>query len=333
MRARTACANLTLVALLAVGGCAIDVDLTSTPSAVPLGGTVTFDIAVTNRSTCPVGGVVAILFPFIPRDLLIDRIEDDELREQLSAFVDAFCTGADVELPDGAGGCRLEDGELFCEIDPTLTLPGAAAQTAVASTASGDEVTCGTDGQKITCRFPRRIVDMAMAQQVSDESFGDLQCATLDGIAACGALLLDPNETKSNQVQLETTRVGVLRNWIIAFPTVQGGVCTGGLLPRRPCEDDVDDCPGALSVCGSGICEGGTEEGFGCNSDADCDGDGECIDCDIPDEDEQVLSGVACTTTASQVEAAPTASGLGLLAMVVSLFTIGRIALRNLRRG
>jgi hypothetical protein len=320
-----------LAALLALGGCAIDVDLTSTPSAVPLGGTVTFDIAVTNRATCPVGGVVAILFPFIPRDLLIDHIQDEQLREHLSAFVDAFCTSTDTELPDGVGGCRLEDGELFCELEPSLTLPGPVAQSAVASTASGDQVTCGTDGQKITCRFPRRIVEMAMAQQVSDESIGGLQCTTLDGIAACAALLLDPDETKSDQVQLATTRPGILRNWIIAFPTVQGGVCTGGILRRRPCDED-SDCPGGTNLCGSGICDGGDDKGFGCNDSSDCDGGGTCVDCDIPDDDEQVLSGVACTTTASQVEAAPTASGLGLLAMVISLCTVGAVALRNLRR-
>lgn len=322
--------HIGLVGLLLLGGCAIDVDLTSTPSAVPLSGTVNFDISVRNRTTCPVGGVVALLFPFIPRDLIINEIEDEDLREELSDVVDAFCTGEDVEFPDGAAECRLEDGELFCELDPRIVLPGPIASAAVSSTTSGDDVTCSSDGEKITCRFPRRIVELAMSQQVTEESLGDLQCIAGDNVAACGALLLDPNETKSDSVEMQVNRPGILRNWVISFATRRGGVCANGFR-RIPCDDD-SQCSGVNNFCGSGICEGGTDEGRGCDTDGDCAGNGTCIDCEVPDDDDQLLSGIACTTTASQVNAAPALSPWGALAVISALLGIGGSALRRGRR-
>lgn len=324
---RSLAAALSLSGMVALTGCAIDVDLSSSPPAVPLGGTVTFDISVTNRTTCPVGGVVALLFPFIPKDLLISQIPDPELRDALSNFLDGFCSGATTELPDGAGGCHLEEGEIICEIDPDFTMARPVAAAAVSANAGGDDVTCSSDGDKITCRFPRRIVELAMSQQEASESLGALQCVTADNIAACAAVLLDPSETKSSQVQLEANRAGALRNWIISFATVRGGVCKQGLLRRRPCDSDT---PCNVGACGTGICQNGTRDGFGCDDSSEC-GGGTCVECAIPDSDNQILSGLACTATASEVNAAPAASDLGLVAIVVALMTVGGIALRNLR--
>lgn len=317
-----------VLGLFALGGCAIDVDLVSTPSSTMVGTPVDFDISVRNRTTCPVGGVVALLFPFIPKDQFINQIEDEGLRESLSQFVDAFCTGADIEPPDGSGvDCRLVDGEIFCEID-VAEAPGAVAETAVATTSAGDAVTCSSDGQKITCRFPRAMVDMAQ-QANAAMSPGALQCATGSNIAACAALLLDPNETKSNQVQLIADRPGILRNWIISFATVNEGVCIAGAVRRRPCEED-SDCTGLGNSCGTGICVGGSDEGFGCDSGADCDS-GTCDPCEVAN-DGQVLSGVACTTTIATTTApAPLVSAWGLLAVVACLLGLGAVTMRRLR--
>lgn len=318
---------------LALGGsgCAIDVDLTSTPTEVTNGATVDFDISVRNRTTCPVGGVVAVMVPFVPKDLLIDEIEDPQLREALSEFVDAFCTGADVTPPDGSADCRLEDGELICDIDPGQVFTGQSSYSAVVKTSGGEDVTCGGDGEKLTCRFPRHLVQTAMAQQTTANlSPGALQCDTLGDVVVCGALVLDPNETKSDDISLVAAGNGVMRNWVVSFATVRGGVCSAGILPRVPCDEPGStdsDCPALNKACGSGICVGGSDAGFGCNSGADCDSN-VCDPCEI-DGDGQVLSGVACSTTlVDPVKVAPAASTWGLLAMIASL---GALALGGLR--
>jgi uncharacterized repeat protein (TIGR01451 family) len=328
-RWRTRGAALTLLLL---SGCAIDVDLSSSPTAAAVGQPVTFDIAVRNRTTCPVGGVIAVLVPFVPRNLLINRIDDPNVRQVLSALVDAFCSGADVQPPDGSGSCRIENGELICDIVPGMSMSGPLPETAVAMTQSGDEVMCGSDGTRITCRFPHSVVDAARAQQAtSGTSLGGLQCANNDTLAVCGALLLDANETKTAQVQFDVSRVGVLHNWVVSVPTVSGGVCTAGLVRRRPCSDD-SDCTGMSNTCGSGICVGGTRDGFGCDTSPSCPGGGTCETCDVSN-DGQVLSGVACTTTdAATAAAAPAASPWGLATMLIGLAGIGGIALRRLAR-
>lgn len=313
-----------------LAGCAIDVGLSSSPSSVDVGQTVSFDISVRNRTTCPVGGVVALLVPFVPKDFFINQIADPDLRQALSTFVDAFCSGVDVQPPDGTGSCRIENGDLICDLVPMLTLPGRLPETAVATTEAGDAVVCSSDGVRITCRFPHALVAQAMAQTAqSQASPGVLQCVTGDTIAACGALLLDPDETKSAQVQLDVPRAGMLRNWIVSFASVRGGVCTGGLVRGRPCDED-SDCTGIGNTCGSGMCAGGTRDRFGCDSGADCPGTGAtCVECAVAD-DGQVLSGVACTTTAVAMQA-PAASPAGLLGGIALVALVGLAAIRRLR--
>lgn len=321
-------AGLSVAALL--GGCAIDVDLSSTPRVADVGQTVTFDVSVRNRTTCPVGGVVALLVPFIPKDFFINQIPDPDLRRELSAFVDAFCSGADVTIPDGAGGCRIENGELICDLIPAMTLPGSLPATEIAVTEAGDAVTCSSDGVRISCRFPASLVAQAQAHAATSEpSLGSLQCAAGANAAVCAALLLDPNETKTAQVQLTVSRRGILRNWIVSAPTVSGGVCTAGALRRRPCDDD-SDCTGMNNTCGSGICAGGTRDGFGCNADSDC-GGGSCTLCTVPD-DNQPLSGVACTTTATTVTGAPALSPTATAALAALLAGVGLLAITRLRQ-
>jgi hypothetical protein len=301
---------------------------------VKQGDPVDFDISVRNRTTCPVGGVVAVMVPFVPKDLLIDQIDDPQLRRELSQLVDAFCTGADVTPPDGAGNCRLEDGELICELGPGSTLAGQSTYSAVLATSGGGDVTCGSDGEKLTCRFPSHVVQTAMGQQTTgDLSLGALQCTTAGDVVACGALLLDPNETKSDDISLPARGFGVVRNWVVSFATVRGGVCSAGILPRIPCDEPGStdsDCPAINKACGSGICVGGSNAGFGCNSNGDCDSD-MCDPCELAG-DGQLLSGVACSTNqVTPIQVAPAVSPGTLLVMVASLIALALGGLR-LRR-
>ena len=326
-RRMTVGAGVGVLALTMLAGCAIDVDLASSPPTAEVGDPITFDVSVRNRATCPVGGVVAVLVPFIPRNFFINQIADPEVRDALSALVDAFCSGEDVEPPDGTGGCRLENGDLICDLDPAVSLPPLPAMAVADS--GGVPITCESDGSKVTCRFPRAIIEQA--QQASSEaaSPGMLQCVSGEAAALCGALLLDPGETKSAQVTLDVPRGGPLRNWVVSFPTVQGGVCDGGLLPNRPCDDD-DDCTGPTNDCDPGVCSGGDRAGYGCEVDGDCTGGGTCTECDIPD-DGQVLSGVACTNTAVAVNAVPTLSPWALAGVASLLAGIGYATLRRRR--
>jgi len=202
-------AALVAGAFTGLAGCAIDVELTSSPPTANVGDPVTFDISVTNRTTCPVGGVVALLVPFVPKDLFISQIQDAEVREALSTFVDAFCSGMDVQPPGGAGNCRIEVGDLICDLIPPMSLSAGLPQTAVAMTDDGERITCGSDGAKFTCRVPRLLVEQAMAQQATSEtSLGGLQCATNGDFATCGALLLDPAEPRARRSN-STSRAAV----------------------------------------------------------------------------------------------------------------------------
>ena len=85
------------------------------------------------------------------------------------------------------------------------------------------------------------------------------------------------------------------------------------------------------NTCGDGICVGGTRNGFGCDTadgNGDCPNMGTCSACEVAD-DGQILSGVACTTTAVAAHAAPAASAWTLLAMTALLGVIGATTIRR----
>src|SRR5207244_12725277 len=141
--------------------------------------------------------VFAVLVPFVPRNFLIDEISDPQLRQQLSACLDAFCSGRDVTPPGGTGSCRIENGELICDLVPAMSLSGPLPDTAIAVNDSG-EVRCSSDGSVISCRFPHAMLAKAQAA-TSQTSLGSLQCVSDPSFALCATALLDPNETKSAQ--------------------------------------------------------------------------------------------------------------------------------------
>ena len=326
--------GMAVIAAALCAGCGrIDVDLSSSPKTVQVGEPVTFDVAVMNRSTCPLGNVTALLFPFIPKNLLINRIEDPDVRRTVSDAVEAFCTGGTFDIP-GSGGCQIANGEIICEIGDTA---GNVARETLATTtmltANGNEhVTCETNGTQLVCHIPQSMAEMGehLAGDATANSLSPLVCGAGPGgqLGACFTLKLDPGETKNGQIVLTPTDPVMGRNWILAFAVKNQGVCKGG--PKgTPCRDD-SDC--GTSTCGDGLCSGGARSGFGCDVDTvtDCPGD-ECVACSVP-PDGQLLSNVACTTTNVDASAAPapTLSPRGIAAAVALLLGVAYLAFRRM---
>ena len=320
-----------IVAALCAGCSNIDVDLSSSPSAVGIGQPVTFNVAVMNRSTCPVGNVTALLVPFVPRNLLIDRIPDPQVRKTLSDAVDAFCGGGTFDIP-GSGGCQIANGELTCTGDDTSgnTTSGAQVTATMLSTDTNGDITCETDGVHVTCHIPLSMV--AMGEQIGADStansLGPLVCGTGPGgrLGACFTVKLDPSETKSGQLIMTPTNGGLTRNWILAVAAKNHGVCKTGT-KGVPCSSDTD-CSGMSNTCGSGMCSGGSNDGFGCDVAGDCTG-GSCVACTVP-PDGQILANVACTATnVLRPQLAPTLSPAGMAAAVVLLLGVAYLALRR----
>ncbi len=324
--------GLALAALCA--GCGIDVDLTSTPATVHVGEPVTFDIAMTNRSSCPVGNVTAILVPFVPKDFLISRISDPNQQAQASAAADAFCTGGDYTVPGGMAECQIIDGEIICMVGGD-TSGSTSAASAVMTTVGGDEIHCDTNASGVTCHIPPSIAGMGehMAADSSSETTANSLSPVVCGIGpnghagACFTLKLDAGETKTGQLVFTPIYGGTLHNWTVAFSTKNNGVCKTA--KNVPCED-INDCPGQTD-CLPGICVGGDLDGYGCNSNGDCETGGVCSPCTTP-EDGQVLSGLACTTTDAIGYRAPAMSPWALAFAALVLLAMGYLGFRQGRR-
>jgi hypothetical protein len=317
---------------VACTGCVVDVELQSTPRVVNIGAPVEHEVTVTNRSVCPVGGVTSLLFPLVPRNILIDQIQDPDLREFLSQLVDAFCSGQLVEPPDGvSGNCELVDGDLMCTFnrDSQGGAPGTPQESvALFTTESGEEVTCGNAGSTITCRIPKAIMQMGDTALASTPQSSTLPCLGIDGVVVCFTLTLDPSESKTGTAKVVAEKAGVYRNWAVTMAERKEGVCTGGIFKGVPCNDD-GDCFGLNNDCGSGICVGGTRDGFGCNVIGDCPSGTECRQCGLVDD--QFVPGIACTTTVVGAEV-PTMSTWPLAALALALTGAAGIQLRRMRR-
>ena len=340
-RALTTQLIVAITATALCAGCRIDVGLNSSPPTVRIGQPVTFDVTLTNRSTCPVGNVTALLFPFIPKDQRISQISDPVERQALSDAVDAFCTGGNYN-PGGMSSCQIVNGELICEAGDTTgdTTGTTQSEMTMLSSEEGD-VTCSTDGSQVTCRVPPSIVQMG--EQLGASSGGDATAGSLSpvicaagpngNLGACFTAKLDVNETKTGQIVIPANESGIVRNWIIAFATKNNGVCKAGAGTKGvPCENS-SDCPGA-AACGAGLCSGGANDGFGCDTataGTDCPGGGTCNLCTTTPEEGEVLSGLACTTTDVTGQTAPVMSRWGMAAVVVLLLGVGYAAFRRTR--
>lgn len=322
-----------MVAALCAGCSRIDVDLSSFPSSVRVGDPVTFDVSLMNRSTCPVGGVTALLVPFVPRNLLINQISDPAVRNALSDALDAFCNGGTFDIP-GTGNCQIANGELICMGDNSTgnSTAGPAATATMLSTDTNGNITCETDGSHITCHIPLSMA--GLGEQIGADSAGTslspLVCGTGPNgrIGACFTLKLDPAETKTGQLIMTPLDGGLTRNFILAFATRNQGVCKTGV-KGVPCSVNAD-CAGMSNTCSPGMCSGGTNDGRGCDVVGDCPGTGtSCVACAVPD-DGQILSNLACTSTSIvRPEEAPALSRGGIAAVIVLLLGVGCLALRR----
>jgi len=298
-----------------VGGCTVNVDLTTSPASLLVDQPVTFDVKVSNETTCPVGEVRAFVFPFIPKDTFIDRIEDAQVREALRELVDLFCTDRLPALPLGASAqCGEIAGDIVCTLQPgSMGTVGSLEQTPLFTATEGDDVTCEAVGTAIVCRIPRSMIDAAVAASTNVPE-GSFTCLPIDGAVVCMTPKLNVGATKMAQFELTPGTPGVLRNWVFAVAGKDDGVCKTGTA-RTPCDDDTD-CGGAVDSCGSGMCSGGDNDGFGCDADGDCPNGGECVECEAVDG--LLLPGLACTTTAAAGPApamAPWALGVAGVAL------------------
>jgi hypothetical protein len=154
------------------------------------------------------------------------------------------------------------------------------AVVALPSTTSGAEITCETNGTKMTCRIPQKLVNMGEQAVAQSNTSGNLDlfpftCHQVDGIFVCATLFLGPGEMKMDEVQVTTTSPGRFHNFVVTFAKRAGGVCKTGIIPSVPCSAD-KDCSGSNPECGSGICQGGKSL-FGCDADADCTVTGTCV--------------------------------------------------------
>jgi hypothetical protein len=279
----------------------------------------------------------------------------------VSHAVDAFCTNGAIGEIDHNGSCRLDSGDFVCEMDTGTQSPDAVV--ALPSTTSGDEITCETNGTKITCRIPQRLVEMgnqAVAQSNASDNLDlfPFTCHQVDGIFVCASLFLGPGEMKMDEVQVTTTSPGRFHNFVVTFARRAGGVCKTGIIPSFPCSID-KDCSGSTPECGSGICQGG-KSGFGCDADADCtvaghcsstfhrctsgtigrscttDDDctatGTCTQCEA-DDGEEILPGLACKTSeVIRGVQAPAMSPWSLAATAIGLAGVAAVLLRRRRR-
>lgn len=340
MRQMRATTMATVAAVgLAFSGCTVNVDLDTSPEVVQAGQPVLFEVEVTNPGPCPVGGIVALIFPFIPKDAIIGQIHNDHLREFLGEVVDAFCSDEFEIPPDAQASCDFEGSDLVCRVTGLDgQLPASSQSNVQVAEAAGTSVTCDIDGGTITCRIPGSIVQMA--QQAGEEPeegiLDELNCFGVGPIGVCLGVGLAGNGSATGEVELSPERVGTLRNLIVAFPQVHGGVCESNLAKNVPCDPDANN-PCLLVPCSPGICTsgsgtvGGSRVGRGCDTTADCGtlNNPTCTPCG-----DRFLPGIDCTTTKSiRVSPAPAMSSWGLFVTTLGLFGVAALALRRMRHG
>lgn len=311
-----------LVCALA-SGCTLDVDIFADATA-NLGDPVNFKVKVTNRSNCPVSLVTAVIIPFVPKDLLISQIDNEELRDHLSDAVDEFCSGGEIEAaPNGVSGeCVVDGGDLVCTVDlgEGVEVDVGTGETLVGLPAESAGVACSVVGGTITCRIAQALMQNA-AETVEGQEQAPLNCAPVGPLVVCSALKLDPQEMEMDEFQLTAEATGIFRHFAVAFPQRAGGVCRTGVLAGEACEEDSQThCPTlGTPDCAPGICSGGANDGNGCDPAvvAHCTG-GTCTACGIPDNG-PILTGIACDTTAVG-NVAPAMSHWAYAATAVLLF-------------
>jgi hypothetical protein len=284
--------SLFLVALAALcAGCGVDIDIIGGETAT-CDGRVTFQIKVTNVSACPLFSLANANAPF---DFAFLPLVPAEQVEQDMLF-DEVC-GSDAS----ALGSSLAEAGSFIPMDMALAALASVSTAAVSATCTGPGVSCFAlpEGP-----FPAPGVACQLGSLAPDEMVM-LSCEAQAGPG-----------------------VGSFFNPAIAG-LVASGVCKAGPGQGNPCIED-SDC-GTGGECGEGICDGGGNDGNGCDTTAmpsECEG-GACIDCSSNGG-----FGIDCSQTVvapCAAAPAPAASPWALAVMVGVVFATGGLTLRRLR--
>lgn len=323
---------------IGLSGCQIDVDLTAMPLTVSPGEEVDIKVKVTNRFNCPVGGVTAIVIPFVPRGTLINQIPDPDIRDRVQRFVDDFCAPGEFDLDFRNGSeafCEREGGDLVCHVDPgfNVEIPGGLQENLDLGISEGnDQVRCQSEGGGITCRIPKVVLDEAQETLEQQGEQLPLVCVPAGPIWICVSLQLSPGEMQMDDFKLTAGPLGTFHHFVVAFATQAGGVCRTGI-PRLACDDD-DDCDLGLiqGECEIGICSGSSTSlnGRGCdpNVSSQCT-NGTCTVCGEL-SGEGLLTGVACETTVVAAPA-PILSHVALVTLAGALLAFAVFVLRRRR--
>jgi hypothetical protein len=215
----------------------------------------------------------------------------------------------------------------------------------------GERLRCAVDGGMMTCHLRMPVLQASRtAKSTTQQANETLNCFTadqFDGGEDADAFCfigtfpnvdpLGPGDTATGQITLPARGEGIVRNLLVGMTSDPEdlGVCKGGTHAGQPCVlFETDPCPG--STCGEGICQGGDEEGEGCDvatEATDCPNLGVCIVCAEPLEN-SFLPIDCTTTTVIGLEPAPLMSWRGMFTTVAILLIVGMLWLqRRTRRG
>lgn len=311
--------------LLGSNGCALRINLTTTPYIAAANAPVQFDLSITNDSACPADEIVAVLVPFIPADELVFE-GDEDIAELLEALFEAVCTGQSFEIGDLS--CRFVGNQIVCELDEASTTPDSS-QGSVA-TADGPLITCRREGGTITCEAPA-------VQDIIDGNPAALQtlnCAPdnvppFGDVILCSSPLLAPGEAAENDLTLNAPgQSGLYRSFLFAI-AIERNVCISGANAGQPCNSSLLDC-GGLNLCAPGVCVDNNTgaSSNGCNSNANCTMSQTCVNC-VNSLD--TILPFACSQTIVGRHA-PATSYSGMAAAATALLAMGWFGLARLRR-
>lgn len=348
---------LALTLLVLVSGCTVlDVDMTSTPDVVRRGQPVTFDITLTNRSSCPLKTSAALLIAFIPAENFLFEVlgvsrenvppELAELIDLLEMFFDELCSGGEPIPPDlasAATSCVRSGGDVLCQM--SMPLPAHEGSTGSSTFAGlGDRLQCEVDDGTVRCQLRIPLPQGAEtahatsraaaveplscipADQVGELPFGDADAVCFVGSLSTNIEGLGPNGVGNGQIALPARGAGRVRNIVIAIADSDDelGVCKGGTNPGDACAmDDPTDCQDGGS-CAEGICEGGANNGRGCDTGSavmDCGAGITCQPCSDLAQDSFLP--IDCTETIISAEPVPVMSPRLLAGLAVVLLLFG----------
>ena len=273
------------VGIALVAGCGIDIEIEANKTVVP-GGTSTYGVKLTNNSACPLTSLTTD-----PVDFVFLPFVPQEVVEE-SEVLSLVC-GLSPLPPPAQSTALAGAGEIPWDMARAELAHAAAA--AAATQCSGTGVTC---------------------QSVMEGSLEGAICDTGSPLA--------PGEMRSLTCEA-TAPSGNGPFYALGFSVlIADGVCKAGTAEAGQACTDNGDC-GMTGICGSGICDGGTNDGNGCDNTMDCPGMGAtCIDCG-----DNAGLGFACEAQQAAVAPAPALAPWGF---GVALLGLGAVAYRRFRR-